>query len=214
MNTATALFTGSAPDLESCPAEDMPEFAFAGRSNVGKSSLLNLLVGQRDLARVSPTPGHTKHLNFFTINHRWRLVDMPGYGYAKVGRKERGRFSEAVLEYLEKRECLRCVFLLLDGSLPPQANDLEFIEWMIDREVPFVLVFTKVDKVGAGALKRTMDGVKARIREWSDGDPMMLTCSSVEGQGRNGLLAVIDSALEPEEKRPQARKAIPRDTPW
>jgi GTP-binding protein len=214
MNTSTAVFTGSAPDLESCPEEDLPEFAFAGRSNVGKSSLLNLLVGKRDLARVSPTPGHTKHLNFFTINNRWRLVDMPGYGYARVQRKERGRFSKAVLDYLKERSNLQCVFVLLDGSLPPQGNDLEFLDWLVENGVPFVLVFTKADKVSQTALQTTIDGVKAHLLGLSDTPPEVMVCSSVAGQGRNALLALIDSVLEPEAKRVQARTPIPRDTPW
>jgi GTP-binding protein len=214
MNTLTAIFTGSAPDLDSCPDESMPEFAFAGRSNVGKSSLLNLLVGKRDLARVSPTPGHTKHLNFFTINGRWRLVDMPGYGYARVKRQERGRFSKSVMDYLEQRPNLQCVFVLIDSSLPPQDNDLEFLEWLVDHEVPFALVFTKVDKVSQPALQGVIDAIKARLAEWTDGSPEIFVCSAAEGQGRNALLGLIDSVLEPEEKRPRAKQAIPRDTPW
>ncbi len=132
MNTTTAKFLLSAPDLASCPDDTLPEFAFAGRSNVGKSSLLNLLVGKRDLANVSATPGHTKQINFFTINDSWRLVDLPGYGYAHVERKERSRFNESVAEYLRDRENLALVFALVDASLPPQPIDLEFIEGLID----------------------------------------------------------------------------------
>jgi GTP-binding protein len=214
VNFSTVTFTGSAPNLEACPDELLPEFAFAGRSNVGKSSLINLLVGKRDLARVSPTPGHTKHLNFFTIAGRWRLVDMPGYGYARVERKERGRFSSAVMDYLERRPNLQCVFVLIDASLPPQGNDLEFLEWLIDHEVPFVLVFTKADKVKPAALQANIDTFKAKLAEWSDTPPEILTCSSVAMQGRSALLALIDSVLEPDQKLPPARQAPKRDAPW
>jgi GTP-binding protein len=214
VNTSTAIFTGSAPDLASCPDELLPEFAFAGRSNVGKSSLVNLILGKRDLARVSPTPGHTKLLNFYTISGRWRLVDMPGHGYAKVERKERGRFSRSVLEYLENRPNLQCVFVLVDGSLPPQGNDLEFLEWLVDHEVPFVLVFTKNDKVKPAALQANIEALKAHLAEWSDTAPEILTCSSVTGDGRKALLALIDSVLEPEQKLPPEKKAPPRIAPW
>ena len=217
VNTSTAIFYRSAPDLAACPDESMPEFAFAGRSNVGKSSLLNMLVGKRDLARVSATPGHTKHLNFFTVNGTWRLVDLPGYGYAKVERKERGRFSRAVSEYLAERPNLRCVFALVDGSLPPQGYDLEFVEWMADNEVPFVLVFSKTDKVGPVKLQETIAAFTAKLAEWSDRPPEILTCSAVDRVGRAELLAIIDSELEPEQKK--AKKAVKpklplRATPW
>jgi len=153
MNTATATFMVSAAEYRGCPEPTLPEFAFAGRSNVGKSSLLNFLVGKRDLAKVSATPGHTKHLNFFEIEDRWRLVDLPGYGYARVERKERGRFSVLVAEYLANRPNLECVFTLVDASLPPQELDLEFFEWLVDNEVPFVIVFTKTDRVSEQKLE-------------------------------------------------------------
>lgn len=215
MNTSTAVFLRSAPDLVSCPDDDQPEFAFSGRSNVGKSSLLNMLVGKRDLAKVSATPGHTKHLNFFNINGRWRLVDMPGYGYAEVARKDRARFNQSVSDYLMDRPNLRCLFALIDASLPPQEIDLEFMEFLVDNEVPFVLVFTKMDKAGAKEAQRNIEAFKTRLAEWTANLPQVLTCSAVERQGRNALLKVIDEALEPEQKRPHPVKPPPkRSTPW
>src|SRR3990172_9149022 len=147
MHILSASFDRSAPDLDSCPDESLPEFAFIGRSNVGKSSLLNMLSGKGDLARVSKTPGFTKLINVFTMNKTWRLVDLPGYGFAHVARKDRSKFNQAVNEYLQHRTNLCCVFALLDSGLPPQKIDLVFVEWLARHAVPFVLVFTKTDKV-------------------------------------------------------------------
>lgn len=215
MNTSTATFLKSAPDLAACPDDDQPEFAFAGRSNVGKSSLLNLLVGRRDLARVSATPGHTRHLNFFDINGRWRLVDMPGYGYAKVAKSEKTNFTASVAAYLVERPNLRCVFTLIDASIPPQDIDLEFVEFLIDNAVPFVLVFTKIDKAGPRLTEETMARFRTSLAEWTDTPPLILTSSAHRHRGRNALLKVIEQALEPEQRRPQpARKPAKRTTPW
>ena len=127
MKIKSAVFDVSAPDLKSCPAWALPEFAFIGRSNVGKSSLLNLLVERRELAKVSVTPGKTKLINFFIINDTWSLVDLPGYGYAAVGQKQRDEFNQAVSDYLEKRKNIFCVFALIDSRLEPQRIDLPFV---------------------------------------------------------------------------------------
>ena len=127
MNISSAIFDRSAPDLAACPDESLPEFAFIGRSNVGKSSLLNTLAGVERLARVSPTPGFTKLINFFTMNKIWRLVDLPGYGFAAGARKAKFKFNRAVNDYLKHRQSLCCVFALLDSGLPPQEMDVEFI---------------------------------------------------------------------------------------
>src|SRR5258707_15623277 len=143
MNISSAVFDRSAPDTDSCPDESLPEFAFIGRSNVGKSSLLNMLAGERGLARVSTTPGFTKLINIFTINKCWRLVDLPGYGFSQGARKDRARFNQAVSDYLEHRTNLCLVFSLIESGLTPQKIDLEFVEWMVRHAVPFVLVFTK-----------------------------------------------------------------------
>lgn len=214
MNTTTAKFLMSAPDLASCPDDTLPEFAFAGRSNVGKSSLLNLLVGQRNLANVSATPGHTKHINFFTVNGTWRLVDLPGYGYAHVERKERSRFNESVAEYLRDRENLALVFALVDASLPPQPIDLEFIEGLVDHAVPFVLVFTKTDRVSPDKLREHIESFRTQLSEWCETPPESFTCSAVNRQGRHAILSLIESLLTPEQKQRPTPKPPRRNTPW
>ena len=156
MKITSATFDSSAIDLASCPEESLPEFALIGRSNVGKSTLLNRLAQRKDLARVSDTPGFTKTINFYTLNHRWRLVDLPGYGFAKSSKSERARYAEMIEGYLLGRESLRCVFLLVDSSIPPQGVDLDFAEWIGRASKPFAVVFTKADKAKAGkALEHT-----------------------------------------------------------
>ena len=198
MNISSAIFDRSAPDLGSCPDTSLPEFAFIGRSNVGKSSLLNLIAGKQGLARVSPRPGFTKMINFFTMNKTWRLVDLPGYGYAHVGREDRSQFNRAVLEYLQERANLLCVFALIDAGLPPQPMDLEFVEWLADNSVPFVLVFTKTDKVQASTVSANIKAFEARISEWCETLPEILTCSSTARSGRAALLNLIGEAMEPQ----------------
>ena len=146
MNISSAIFDRSAPDLASCPDESLPEFAFIGRSNSGKSSLLNMLSGKADLARTSPTPGFTKLINFFTVNKNWRLVDLPGYGFAEGAKKDSARFNQAVSHYLKRRTNLCLVFALIDSGLEPQEMDVDFVEWLARNAVPFVIVFTKTDK--------------------------------------------------------------------
>ena len=167
VNISSAIFDCSAPDLDSCPDESLPEFAFIGRSNVGKSSLLNLLAGEQGLARVSSTPGFTKLINIFTMNKCWRLVDLPGYGFAQVARKHKARFNEAAADYLEHRPNLCLVFALIDSGLAPQAIDLEFVEWLVRHAVPFVLVFTKTDKVPPPRCRRTSPPLRIAFRRGS-----------------------------------------------
>jgi GTP-binding protein len=195
VNITSAIFDRSAPDLESCPDESLPEFAFIGRSNVGKSSLLNMLVGEAGLARVSPTPGFTKLINVFTMNKRWRLVDLPGYGHAHVARKDKTQFNMAVLDYLENRPNLSVVFALVESGLTPQAIDLEFIEWLVSHTLPFVLVFTKTDKVSAATAQANIAAFTARISAWFEKPPAMFTCSAETGRGRQELLGVIGETM-------------------
>ena len=196
VNITSAIFEGSAPDLDSCPDESLPEFAFIGRSNAGKSSLLNLLSGRPDLARVSPTPGFTKLINFFTVDKTWRLVDLPGYGFAQVAREHSARFNKAVSNYLRKRKNLCCVFALIDSGLPPQGIDLEFIHWLARHSVPFVLVFTKTDKVTPETVQANIAAFKVSIGEWFEELPPVFTCSSKTRQGRAELLGLIGESLE------------------
>lgn len=196
MNISSAIFHCSAPDLESCPDETLPEFAFIGRSNVGKSSLLNLLAGKTGLARVSPTPGFTKLINIFTMNKTWRLVDLPGYGFAQVARADRALFNRAVNDYLTHRPNLCCVFALLDSGLAPQRIDLAFVEWLTRNAVPFVLVFTKTDRGTPEAVAANVAAFTAAIGGWFAQLPEIIQCSSTTGQGRSELLAVIGATVE------------------
>jgi GTP-binding protein len=196
VNISSAIFKCSAPDLDSCPDESLPEFAFIGRSNVGKSSLLNMLAGKEGLARVSPKPGFTKLINIFTINKTWRLVDLPGYGFAQGAQKDRVRFNRAVGGYLENRTNLCLVFALIESSLEPQPLDLLFIEWLVRHEVPFVLVFTKSDKKSAAEVESNVKAIMDRISAWFEKPPLAFTCSAETGQGRKELLGVIDEQMK------------------
>ena len=138
----TIKFIGSFPAIKNCPKADRPEYAFIGRSNVGKSSLINMVTGIEGLARTSSTPGKTQHLNFFDVDGKWYIVDLPGYGFAKTPGHVRQSFKRMTDEYLVKRENLQCAFLLIDSCVPPQEADLAFADWMGENQVPFVLVFT------------------------------------------------------------------------
>ena len=195
MKIKSAIFDVSAPDLQSCPKSALPEFAFIGRSNVGKSSLLNLLVEQKDLAKVSDAPGKTKLINFFVINGTWCLVDLPGYGYANVGKKEQGDFNQAVSDYLEKRRNICCVFVLIDSRLAPQRIDLEFIQWLVGCEVPFVLVFTKIDKQSVSQSNANIALFKKSLSEGLEGLPEIFTSSAKTKSGRTEILNFIAQKL-------------------
>ena len=194
----SASLLGSAPDLASCPPTDLPEFAFIGRSNVGKSSLVNMLTRVEGLARVSDTPGKTRLINFFTVNKSWNLVDLPGYGYAKVGKKDRANFSAFVADYLQNRPNLRGTFVLIDSRLTPQKIDLEFLHWMVGCGLPFVLLFTKTDKLSRAAAQAHIDAFLLRLQEISPDAPPVLTSSSTLGHGRAEILELIESTLAEE----------------
>ncbi len=197
MNITSAIFDCSAPDLKSCPEETLPEFAFIGRSNVGKSSLLNALAGKSGMARVSKVPGFTKLINFFTINRSWCLVDLPGYGFAHVARENKAKFNQAVNDYLANRSNLSCVFLLIDSRHGPQKIDLEFIQWLGSQSVPFVLVFTKTDKSKAAQVQKNIGLFQKSMAEFFEKPPRIFACSSVTKVGLPALLSVIDEALSP-----------------
>ena len=195
MHIASAIFDRSAPDLDSCPDESLPEFAFIGRSNVGKSSLLNTLAGKEVLARVSPTPGFTKLINFFTMNKTWRLVDLPGYGYAEGSRKHVSQFNRAAANYLKHRPNLCCIFLLIDSGLAPQPIDLEFVQWLARHERPFVIVFTKTDRGTPEKVAANIAAFTARIASWFVQLPEIFQCSAATGHGRSELLKVIETTV-------------------
>jgi GTP-binding protein len=197
MKITTVAFDRSAPDLKSCPQSLRPDFAFIGRSNVGKSSLINALTRKKDLAKVSDLPGKTKLINFFVINNAWHLVDLPGYGFAKVTKEQRADFNESVADYLENRENLLCVFVLIDSNLPPQRIDLEFLEWLGGTQTPFALVFTKADKQSATRAQANIELFKKEIAPWwPDELPGIIVTSSKTGDGRAEILEVIAETLK------------------
>lgn len=195
MKIKSVEFEVSAPDLRTAPRLEKPEFAFIGRSNVGKSSLINLLAEQRDLARVSDRPGKTRLLNFFVFNQQWRLVDLPGYGYAHVAKSERADFNRAVADYLEQRESLLCTYLLIDSRLEPQEIDLNFIGWLAGAGVAFALVFTKTDKQSASQTANSVDRFKRTALAGLGVEPQIFLTSAKTKAGRNLLLADISARL-------------------
>ena len=201
----SAALLGSAPDLASCPASDLPEFAFIGRSNVGKSSLVNMLTRVKGLAKVSDTPGKTRLINLFVVNESWTVVDLPGYGYAKVGREDRANFSSFVADYLQNRPNLRGTFVLIDSRLTPQKIDLEFVDWMVNCGLPFILVFTKTDKLSRAAAQANIDAFLMRLQEISPDAPAVLASSSKLSHGRSEILELIETALAeaPEDREVQ-----------
>lgn len=191
----SANYTGSFVDVQKCPAARIPEFAFIGRSNVGKSSLINMVTQRRHLAKTSARPGKTQTINYFLINEEWNLVDLPGYGFAKVSRDQRGKWEEMIANYLKLREQLLCVFQLVDGSIPPQKIDLEFSDWLGEHEIPFVIVFTKTDKRPKGTLDAVADFKKAMLAAWH-ALPNMFVTSAEKHIGAEPLLQYIDSILK------------------
>jgi len=198
----SAVFQASSPDLATCPESDLPEFAFIGRSNVGKSSLINMLARKEGLAKVSRIPGKTRLINFFTINNTWSLVDLPGYGYAKVGKKERGSFSAFVADYLQHRPNLLGTFVLIDSRLSPQRLDLEFLGWLVGCGLPFVLAFTKADKLTEKAVQKNIGAFLLRVREIGEEPPAYVLSSSESDMGRPEILGLIASALAEEAETP------------
>ncbi|MFA5265126.1 MAG: ribosome biogenesis GTP-binding protein YihA/YsxC [Opitutaceae bacterium] len=208
MKIKTASFEVSAPDLKACPPSVLPEFALIGRSNVGKSSLINMLVERRDLAKVSITPGKTKLINFFKINGTWTLVDLPGYGYAKLAKDKRCDFNDSVANYIEKRDNLRGVFVLIDSTLPPQKIDLEFLRWLGDTGRPFALILTKIDRQSATATRACMALFEEALRDIFGEIPTRIVCSSKTKDGRRELLALIEQAMSAN-KTPGPGSAFP-----
>jgi GTP-binding protein len=196
MRITSSSFQISAPDFESCPEPTCPEFAFIGRSNVGKSSLLNMLSGKKGLAKISGSPGHTRLLNFFLMNNRWRLVDLPGYGYAKTSKKDRESFQEMITQYLANRPTLSCTFVLIDSMIPPQTLDLEFVRWLMEGGIPFVLVFTKLDRLKASRADKNIDLFTEKMTAWGDGIPRIFKTSAKTQLGRREMLEFVDQALK------------------
>lgn len=192
MEISNAEFVISNTDVQKCPAGNLPEYAFIGRSNVGKSSLINMLTGRKGLAMTSATPGKTMLINHFLINKRWYLVDLPGYGYAKRGQKGQEQIQRIIQSYILQRVQMTCLFVLIDSRLDPQPIDLAFIEWLGENGVPFALVFTKADKLKGGKLKSNIAGYMRQLQEqWEELPPYFVT-SSESKAGRQELLDYIE----------------------
>jgi GTP-binding protein len=195
MQIKSAEFTISNTEVSKCPLDGKPEFAFIGRSNVGKSSLINMLTSKKGLAKTSGTPGKTQLINHFLINEHWYLVDLPGYGYAKVSRTQRSSFERFIADYLTKRETLYNIFVLLDARLEPQKIDLEFMNWCGQKGLPFSMVFTKIDKLSSSALQKNLAKYKKEmLKVWAELPPVFTT-SAQSGFGKEPLLNYIDQIL-------------------
>lgn len=196
MNIKTADFVVSNTNPSACPPPHKPEFAFIGRSNVGKSSLINLLVNRRNLAKTSSAPGKTQTINHFVINDAWYLVDLPGYGYASVSRSKSFAWGPMIETYLKKRTNLITTFVLLDSRLEPQRIDLDFIQWMGTQQIPFAMVFTKADKISRNELTKTVALWKKKLEgTWEELPPVFVT-SAEDKRGRDELIGYIDSLLK------------------
>ena len=187
-----AKFLISNTRVDLCPEPNKPEYAFIGRSNVGKSSLINMITEQKGLAKTSQSPGKTQLINHFLINDKWYLVDLPGYGYAKVSRESREQWRKMINYYLQKRENLTCVFVLIDSRHEPMKVDLDFIHYLGNLGVPFVIVFTKTDKQSATKTDSTIAAYARKMQETWDELPRMFKTSAVDKAGRDEILHFID----------------------
>lgn len=190
MEIKTANFVGSFTNISQCPPPDRPEYAFIGRSNVGKSSLINMITNHSGLAKVSSTPGKTQSINHFLINQKWFLVDLPGYGYAKSSKTQRDKWQQMLRQYLNRRDNLQCVFVLIDSRISPQKSDLEFINWLGEMHISFVLVFTKTDN--RKYKPQNIEVFKKALLETWDDVPRIFITSSVKRSGKDDILQFID----------------------
>jgi GTP-binding protein len=189
MKIKTADFIISNTDYRNCPLPSMAEYAFIGRSNVGKSSLINALVNRKNLAKISGKPGKTQLINHFKINNEWYLVDLPGYGFAKISKSKRAEFHDMINDYLLNRKNLTCLFVLIDSRHKPQTIDQDFLQWLSEKEIPFVMVFTKSDKLGVSALSRNIDSYKSEMmKEWEEIPKTFITSA----EKKNGLIDLLD----------------------
>ena len=188
-----AAFSISSPTWSKCPTDNKPEYAFIGRSNVGKSSLINMLTGVKGLAKTSGRPGKTQLINHFLINDEWYLVDLPGYGYARTSKRQRDSFSKMIKDYFLKREALTNTYVLVDSRIPPQRIDLEFIGFLGTNGIPFTIVYTKTDKEKQREIMANIKQMKTILSEqWEELPPIILT-SAQNGYGRQALLDQIEA---------------------
>jgi GTP-binding protein len=192
MEIKSAEFVISNTDVKKCPDNGLPEYAFIGRSNVGKSSLINMLTNRKGLAMTSSKPGKTLLINHFIINDNWYLVDLPGYGYATAGKSMREKLKSIIESYILYREELTCLFVLIDCRHDPQPIDIEFMEWLGENGIPFSIIFTKIDKLSKSKLSENLKAYRDKLFEtWEELPPIFIT-SSEKGQGREELLGYID----------------------
>jgi GTP-binding protein len=196
MKINSAEFVISNTDIEKCPKERIPEYAFIGRSNVGKSSLINMLTNRKSLAKTSGRPGKTQLINHFKINDNWFLVDLPGYGYARVSKKDRSIFAKFIYDYLENRENLVCTFVLIDSRHEPQKIDMMFMEWLGNKGIPFVIIFTKMDKLSSSQLNKNLTKYKAEMLKTWEEVPQSFMSSAESGLGKLEILNFIGKTNE------------------
>ena len=196
MTVTSAEFITSSTSVAQCPKDPIPEYAFIGRSNVGKSSLINMLVERKKLAKTSSTPGKTRLINHFRINDSWYLADLPGYGFARVSKKDRESFARMIRQYATQRSNLVCFFVLVDARIPPQQLDLDFIEWLGDSNLPFVIVLTKTDKVSQKEKSNHLNLLREELsRTWEE-LPRIFESSAVKGTGRDEIMGFINETNE------------------
>jgi GTP-binding protein len=197
MKITTAEFIISNSDVSKCPLERIPEYAFIGRSNVGKSSLINMLTNHKNLAKTSGKPGKTQLINHFKINNNWFLVDLPGYGYARVSKKTKEVFQEFITDYFENREQMVCAFVLIDIRLEAQKIDLEFMEYLGETEVPFCIIFTKADKISKTKIDSHIAAYRKQLlaNNWEE-MPQHFVTSATEGTGKDSILTFINGVNE------------------
>ncbi|UJH68213.1 ribosome biogenesis GTP-binding protein YihA/YsxC [Allomuricauda sp. SCSIO 65647] len=202
MKIISAQFVMSNSDVAKCPKEPLPEYAFIGRSNVGKSSLINMLVGQKGLAKTSGRPGKTQLINHFKINDQWFLVDLPGYGYARVSKKDKKTFQQYITQYFLKRQQLVSAFVLVDIRHEPQKIDLEFMEWLGSNEIPFGIIFTKADKLKPAAVERNVEVYLQQLLDtaWEE-TPIHFVTSAAHRTGRDEVLGYIETINQEITKR-------------
>ena len=192
MEIKEAEYIGSFPSIRQCPKDQKPEYAFIGRSNVGKSSLINMLCNRRDLARVSNTPGKTQTLNYYLIDKSWYIVDLPGYGYAKISKKKRHEWERMIEGYLLHRQNLGCAFVLVDANIPPQLIDIEFINWMGKMSIPFVIVFTKTDRLKSNEKRKNIEAFNEELLKYWNELPQQFVTSSAKRVGGEMVLDFIE----------------------
>lgn len=200
MKIKSAEFVISNSEVSKCPDSKLPEYAFIGRSNVGKSSLINMLTERKSLAKISGRPGKTQLINHFLINGSWHLVDLPGYGYAQVSRSVKKTFQKFITAYFEQRQQMICAFVLIDSRHKPQPVDMEFMQWLGEHQVPFCIIFTKADKLKPGALKRNIETYrKEMLQNWEEMPQYFITSSS-KATGREEVLEFIEQVNNQVEK--------------